>query len=78
MPHVIYKQDSRINKILSGYATSCKALGNITFTANQTALVLPHAWDGPLDIVLPFGSAVIAIIVGAFIGFSLLLVLSNM
>lgn len=63
--------------LLTAYATSCKAVANITLAPEQTALELPATWDGPFGVVLPFGGVVITVIAGAFLGFSALLVLSN-
>ncbi|KAF9005252.1 hypothetical protein BDQ17DRAFT_1541215 [Cyathus striatus] len=65
------------NPVLAGYSTAC-ANSNATLNNTQTALTLPANWDGPLDIVLPTGGTVIAVMVGGMLGVGSLLLLSNM
>jgi len=57
------------------YAANCLAEANVTVTA---ALKLPATWDGPFTAVLPMGAVVVAVTIGALLGGSALLLLSNM
>ncbi|KXN85805.1 hypothetical protein AN958_10812, partial [Leucoagaricus sp. SymC.cos] len=66
------------NALMTAYSTSCLNDAKITLAANQTGLTLPPDWDGPFDSVLPLGGTVVAVIAGGFLGFSALLLLSNM
>ncbi|PPQ74523.1 hypothetical protein CVT26_007919 [Gymnopilus dilepis] len=65
------------NPVVTGYAASCKS-ANHTLLANQSALTLPDNWDGPFVAVLPAGGAAVTVIIGAFLGFSALMILSNL
>jgi len=60
------------------YAAACLSEGNAILAANQTALVLPRTWDGPFVAILPIGGVAATVIVGAVIGLSALLILSNL
>ncbi|KAF9451313.1 hypothetical protein P691DRAFT_724278 [Macrolepiota fuliginosa MF-IS2] len=76
----IKPQDPRVGStpFMAGYSTACGD-ANHTLTANQTALkVLSKSWDGPFDAVLPVGGTVVAVMAGAFLGISALLLLSNL
>lgn len=50
----------------------------MTLAASQTALVLPDSWDGPFVAILPVGGVVVTVSVGAVLGLSALLILSNL
>jgi len=66
------------NPVLGAYATACLSQVNVTLAASQTALILPSTWDGPFVAILPVGGAAVTVIVGAVIGISALLILSNL
>ncbi|KAH9477030.1 hypothetical protein JR316_0010946 [Psilocybe cubensis] len=66
------------NPLVTAYAAQCKSDGNIILAANQSALSLPDTWDGPFVAVLPTGGAAVTVIVGAVLGLSALLILSNL
>ncbi|PPQ90296.1 hypothetical protein CVT25_013121 [Psilocybe cyanescens] len=65
------------NPVVTGYAANCKAAG-IVLAANQSALSLPDNWEGPFVAVLPTAGAAITVVVGAALGISALLILSNL
>lgn len=50
----------------------------MTLAANETALVLPRTWDGPVVAILPVGGVAVTVVVGAVLGMSALLILSNL
>ncbi|KAF8895000.1 hypothetical protein CPB84DRAFT_1816015 [Gymnopilus junonius] len=84
MLHFLIAQNERMpdfragsNPVVAAYAASCQA-DNITLRANQSALTLPDNWDGPFVAVLPVGGTAVTVIAGAFLGFSALMILSNM
>ncbi|XP_006455790.1 hypothetical protein AGABI2DRAFT_195160 [Agaricus bisporus var. bisporus H97] len=64
--------------LMTGYSTACLADGNVTLAANETALVLPASWDGPLDVILSTGGTVVAVGVGGVLGLAAIMLLSNM
>ena len=63
---------------LTAYATACASEGNVILAANQTTLALPSTWDGPFMAILPVGGVVVTVMVGAVMGVSALLLLSNL
>jgi hypothetical protein len=65
------------NPVVQAYAASCKGAG-IVLAANQSALTLPDNWDGPFVAVLPLGGTAVTVAVGAILGVSALLILSNL
>ena len=60
------------------YSAACLASQNITIPPTAIALTLPATWDGPLDIVMGLPGTIFTVIVGAFLGSSAILLLSNM
>ncbi|KAG6855618.1 hypothetical protein H0H87_000253 [Tephrocybe sp. NHM501043] len=62
----------------AAYASSCQATINVTLAANQTALQLPSAWDGPFVAVLPVPAAAAAVGSAAILGSSALYILWNL
>jgi len=84
MFHFLIAQNERMpdfragsNPVVAAYATACTS-ANQTLLANQTALTLPDNWDGPFVAILPVGGAAVTVIAGVFLGFSALMLLSNL
>jgi len=63
--------------VLAGYSAECSA-SHVPLAPAQVALQLPEDWNGPFVAVLPVGGAAITVAVGAILGTSALLLLSNM
>jgi hypothetical protein len=65
------------NPMMAAYSASCAA-ANFTLTKAQTALTIAPLWDGPEGIFVPVGGMVFTVGVGAFIGVSAIMIVSNM
>jgi len=64
--------------LISAYSAACLASQNITLPVTSLKLALPASWDGPFDAVMGLPGTIITVIVGAGLGMSAILVLSNM
>jgi hypothetical protein len=63
--------------ILNAYASACLTI-NVTIPPTSVALTLPANWDGPEDIELGLPATIVTVGIGAFLGGSAILILSNM
>jgi len=63
---------------LAAYSAACLASQNVTIPPTSLALVLPASWDGPFDAQLGLPATVITVLIGAALGGSAILLLSNM
>jgi len=66
------------NPGLTAYASACSASLNITIPPISVALQLPPSWDGPFDVQMGLPGTIVTVVVGAFLGVSSILLLSNM
>jgi len=66
------------NPALAAYAAACLASQNVTLSPLDISLRLPPSWDGPFDVQMNLPSTIVTVIVGAVLGVSSILMLSNM
>ncbi|TFK20444.1 hypothetical protein FA15DRAFT_673479 [Coprinopsis marcescibilis] len=65
------------NVLVGGYAAGCAA-ANITVPKEFAALTLPAFWEGPFVAVLPEAGGIAVAVLGALLGGSAIVLLSNM
>ncbi|KIM77386.1 hypothetical protein PILCRDRAFT_825345 [Piloderma croceum F 1598] len=63
---------------LAAYSAACLASQNITLPPTSIALTLPASWVGPFDALLNLPATIITVMIGATLGGSAILLLSNM
>jgi hypothetical protein len=63
--------------VFAAYASACLTI-NVTIPPTSVALTLPANWDGPEDIELGLPATIVTVGIGAFLGGSAILILSNM
>lgn len=62
----------------TAYSAACLASQNVTLPVQSLKLALPASWDGPFDVVMGLPGTIVTVIVGAGLGMSAILLLSNM